>query len=82
MSLKILDKEARLLKNSFNGGIYDGEKDIINSCIYCSSFIHYRVYRMMVGDPDYKAFLYDEYKSTWKGYERASASSSWTLKYN
>lgn len=50
--------------------------------VYCSSFIHYRVYRMRVGDPDYKAFLYDEYKATWKGYERSSASSSWVLKYN
>ena len=50
--------------------------------VYCKSCIHYRVYRMRVGDPDYKVFLYDEYKTTWKGYVRSKTSDPWTLKWD
>lgn len=42
----------------------------------CYSEYHYRVYRKRVGDPDYKAFLYDEYKTDWKGQWRYNSSST------
>lgn len=47
--------------------------------VYVWSQIHYEVYRLRVGDPDYRVFLYDEYHTTWEGYTRPNVNSAWTV---
>lgn len=44
---------------------------------YVYSEKHYKVYRKRVGNDTYKAFLYDEYHTTWHGEERSSTDAKW-----
>ena len=58
---------------SFGGA--DSTTSLVRAYVY--SEIHYKVYRVRIGDPDYKVFLYDEYHTTWHGEKRDTTKSAW-----
>lgn len=46
---------------------------------YVYKEIHYKVYRVRIGDPDYQVFLYDEYHTTWHGEKRDAVGEAWGI---